>query len=166
MLGPFTGAANYLEVVEVFKLLDLRWFDNPDYIRKKGYSRLWMIRRLRNLGASEQEMLDVYQKQVRSIMELAVPVLQAGLSQQEVKQIERVQRTALCIILGDGYLNYENALEVLECDGLTVRRYKLCKIFVRKSVKHPQFKNWFCRNKDQVPYNREIMVQKKGYHGY
>ena len=46
----------HLEVVEEFKLLgvmfqtDLRWQANTDYMCKKGYARLWMIRRLKALG--------------------------------------------------------------------------------------------------------------------
>ena len=60
-----------------------------------------MLRRLKKLGATKEEMKDVYQKQVRSILEMAAPVWQAGLTQQDVKQIERVQRTALHIIMGD-----------------------------------------------------------------
>ena len=59
---------------------------------EKGYARLWMLRRLKSLGASIPEMLDVYQKQVRSVLELAVPVWEPGLTQLESKQIERVQR--------------------------------------------------------------------------
>ena len=66
-----------LEVVETFKLLgviirsDLRWCDNTNYyLCKKGFSRLWLIRRLKVLGASKSETLDVYIKQVRSILEL------------------------------------------------------------------------------------------------
>ena len=59
---------NYLQVVDQFKLLgvvlrsDLKWYDNTEYICKKGYARLWMLRRLKGLGANEEEILDVYQK--------------------------------------------------------------------------------------------------------
>ena len=160
----------YLEVVEQFKLLgvvlrsDMKWYDNSDYICQKGYSRLWMLRRLKGLGASEVEMLDVYQKQVRSVLELAVPVWQAGLTQQEVKQIERVQRTALYIILGDKYTSYDQALDLLECDKLSDRRYKLCETFAKKSQKHPKYQNWFCENKSTAPNVKtrsEKFIQKK-----
>ena len=61
-----------------------------------------MIRRLKKLGANKEELMDVYFKQVRSILEVAVPVWQPGLTQQELKQIERVQKCALHIILGRG----------------------------------------------------------------
>ena len=68
----------FLEVVESFKLLgviircDLKWCDNTNFICKKGYSRLWMLRRLKGLGATAYEMLDVYQKLVMPVLEMAV----------------------------------------------------------------------------------------------
>ena len=77
---PDMGAGDHLEVVETAKLLgvvvrsDTRWYDNTNFICKKGYQRLGMIRRLKNLGANNEELLDVYMKQVRSVLELAVPV--------------------------------------------------------------------------------------------
>ena len=77
---PDMGAGDHLEVVETAKLLgvvvrsDTRWYYNTNFICKKGYQRLWMIRRLKNLGANNEELLDVYMKQVRSVLELAVPV--------------------------------------------------------------------------------------------
>ena len=79
-------------------------------------------------------MLDVYHKQVRSVLELAVPVWQPAITQQETKQIERVQRCALYIILGDDYTSYDDALDTLECDNLDVRRVKLCENFAKKSI--------------------------------
>ena len=110
-----------------------------------------MLRRLKGLGATESEMLDVYMKQVRSVLELAVPVWQPALTQQEVKQIERVQRCALYIILGEEYDNYENAMDLLECANLNDRRSQLCEKFAKKSVKHPKFTNWFSVNTEVPP---------------
>ena len=86
------GNPLHLEVVEKFKLLgvhirsDLKWFENTDQICSKGYQRIWMLRRLKGLGASRHELLDVYQKQVRSVLEMAVPVWEPGLSKEEEKQ--------------------------------------------------------------------------------
>ena len=148
---------NFLEVVENFKLLgviirsDMKWYDNTDYICQKGYERLWMLRRLKGLGATEVEILDVYMKQVRSVLELAVPVWQPALTQQEARQIERVQRCALYIILGDQYFSYENALEILEVQNLDERRRKLCENFAKKSLKNPRYKTWFSANTTPPP---------------
>ena len=98
---------DHIDVVEKFKLLgvvirsDLKWYDNTNYICQTGYARLWMLRRLKGLGADVLEMVDVYEKQVRSVMEMAVPVWPPALTKQESTQIEMVQRCAFYIIMGE-----------------------------------------------------------------
>ena len=95
------------------------------------------------LGATKSEMLDVYMKQVRSILELAVPVWHPGLTKQEVMNLERVQKCAFFIILGESYIDYEQSMKTLGCDSLKDRRYKLCQSFAKKAGKHSKYKNWF-----------------------
>ena len=140
---------SYLEVVEQMKLLgviiqsNLKWSENTEYICKKGYTRLWMLRRLKIIGANPNEMLEVYKKQIRSVMELAVPVWQPGITDGEKYQIERVQRTALYIILGKNYINYDNALNLLDLESLDTRRKTICRNFAVKALKHEKFSKWF-----------------------
>ena len=129
----------------------MKWYDNTEYVCQKGYARLWMLRRLKGLGASISEMLDVYEKQVRSVLELAVPVWQPALTQLEKSQIERVQRCALYIILGDDYISYDQALELLECDNLEERRVKLCDNFAKKAYTNEKYRNWFTINDEPIP---------------
>ena len=147
----FDGVTN-LQVVEEIKLLgiifqsDMRWYSNTNNLTKNGYSRLWMIRNLKKYGAKSDELLDVYIKQCRSVLELAVPVWNAGLSKAEVRQIERVQKAAFSIILGDKYISYTEALLDLKMETLELRREKMCLSFARKAQKHDKFKNWFVAN--------------------
>ena len=101
-------------------------------------------------------MLDVYTKQVRSILELAVPVWSPGLTQLEVKQLERVQKTAFHIIVGEDYVSYDNALDILGCDRLLNRRKKLCENFGKRAMKHPKFKSWF---RDFIPKNPKMTTR-------
>ena len=96
-----------------------------------------MLRRLKVLGATESELLDVYDKQVRSVLELAVPVWQPALTLKESNQIESVQKTAFCIILGNQYENYENALNLLGHVQLSIRREKCAKKIAQKCKKKP-----------------------------
>ena len=49
---------------------DLKWSDNTTEITKKGYARMWTIRRLKLLGATKNDLKDVFEKQVRSVLEL------------------------------------------------------------------------------------------------
>ena len=87
-----------LQVVENFRLLgiifqtNLSWQSNTDNMCKNGYSRIWMLRRLKKLGASCTDMLDVYFKQIRCVLELAVAVWTPGLTKAESTQIERVHK--------------------------------------------------------------------------
>ena len=165
---PGMGQEN-LEVVEKFKLLgviissDLKWNENTKFICKKGYERLWMLRRLKKLGASKSELLDVYERQIRSVLELAVPAWQPGLTKQDSNQIERIQKTAFYIILGQAYESYDNALSIVEKDRLSLRRIKLCEKFAKKAQKNPKFENWFYPD-DYIPhkiYTRANQNRKK-----
>ena len=72
-----------------------------------------MNRRLRNLRASRRTLLDVYCKQVRSVVEYAAVVWSAGLTLENIAQIERVQKCALSVILGKKYTTYEEACHEL-----------------------------------------------------
>ena len=78
---------------------DMKWSSNSEHIVVKAFHRLWVLRRLKTLGASNHDLLDVYIKQVRSILELAVPDWHSGLTLGETADIERVQRAALQILL-------------------------------------------------------------------
>ena len=56
----------------------------------KGYARLWIWRRLKQLGASQSVILYVFYKQIRCVLEMALAVWVPGLTQAESMQIERV----------------------------------------------------------------------------
>ena len=58
-------------------------------------------------------------------------------------QIERVQKCAMAIILGNKYINYEKATEELCLENLSDRRLKLSKNFAKKAAKSPKIQNWF-----------------------
>ena len=83
-----------------------------------------MIKRLKNLGASEEQLLDVYTKQVRSLLEVAVPVWHSSLTLSDKLDIERVQKASLQIILGQEYIYYSSAREDTHLITLEVRREK------------------------------------------
>ena len=85
-------------------------------------------------------ILDVYLKEIRSLLELAVPAWHSGLTLKQSVDIERVHRVALAIILSDvatgkSELNYDMAMVVLEIEPLEVRRQKLCLSFAKKTLK-------------------------------
>ena len=100
------------DVEEEMKLLgikitsDLKWHANTQYICARGYSKLWMLRNLKRFGARTDDLIDVYVKQCRSVLELAVPAWSPGLTVGNANQIERVQKAALAISMGEKYSSY------------------------------------------------------------
>ena len=141
-----------LQIVEEIKLLgvvvrsDLSWSSNCKQICQKGYARMWMLRRLKPYGANTEELLDIYRTQIRCVLEFAVAAWNSGLTLDQINQIERVQKCALAVILGQGYQSYSNALSVLDMDTLSDRRHVLCLKFATKSYKNDKFNTWFNPN--------------------
>ena len=95
------------------------------------------------LGAKEHDLVDIYTKQIRSVLELAVPAWHGGITLAEQIDIERIQKCALHIILGDKYSSYRNALSIVNLETLRARRDKLCLKFAIKAEKHDKFRKWF-----------------------
>jgi hypothetical protein len=130
-----------LEYVSQMKLVgvvvsdDLRWGKNTQYICDKAMQRMWTLRRMKLLNIEEEILADVYSKEIRSILELAVPVWHSGLTAKQVKDIECVQKTALLIILGENFINYDVACTLLALEPLSIRREALCLKFARKDLK-------------------------------
>ena len=130
-----------LDVVSEIKLIgvivseDLRWQKNTDYICQKATQKLWTLRRLRKFNLDTNKQLDVYVKEVRSLLEYAVPVWHSGLTKRQSGQIEKIQKTAFQIILGDDFTNYEVACTLLGVEPLEFRRIQLCINFSKKDIK-------------------------------
>ena len=78
---------------------DGRWDLNTKNTVIKGNSRLWFLRRLKLLGASRDTLLTIYKLFCRSVLEYCAPVWSGNLSKANIQSIERVQKSALKIIL-------------------------------------------------------------------
>ena len=132
-----------MKILGVIMRSDMKWSSNTKYIVNKAYHRLWILRRLKMHGAGPDDLLDVYQKQVRSVLELAVPAWHPGLTQSDALDIERVQKAALHIILGTDYHSYSSALKATNLNSLSSRREALCLNFGKKNIKNEKYRKWF-----------------------
>ena len=120
---------------------------NTDYIVKRCNDKIWILRRLKKLGANHSDLLDVYFKQIRSIVEFAAPVWNSALTGVDIAKLERIQKTALHVILSHDYRSYSSALRALGLQKLSERRRQLCLNFAKKAEKHPKFSKWFKPNR-------------------
>ena len=132
-----------LRLLGVTMRSDLKWTSNTKDIVKRAYNKLWILRRLKQLGANSEELVDIYNKQCRSILEYAVPAWNGAITKDEIIEIERVQKVALHIILGEQYGSYKDDREKTKLETLEVRRENLSLKFAKKAEKHPKHKNWF-----------------------
>ena len=138
-----------IEVVKEMKLLgvtlssDLNWHQHVSNICKKAYLSLWMLRRLKKLGATSDMLLDLYAKHVRCNLEYATPAWNPGLTQSDVIDLERVQKCALSVIFSEK--SYTKKLKMSKLDTLADRREKICKKFALKTSKNNRFEHWFVK---------------------
>ena len=142
-----------VEVLNSTKLLgtivsdDLRWDLNTSNIVKKANARMELLRRVASFGTSVEEMKDVYFLFVRSLLEQSATVWHSSLTEENISDLERVQKSAVKIILGDKYVGYKKSLIKLEMLSLSERREQLCLNFAQKCLKNAKTKSMFPENK-------------------
>ena len=166
-IPEFEIGGKFIETEEEIKILglvlrnDLKWRSNTDSMVSKAYSRMWMIKRLKKAGANLKDLTEVYTKQIRCVLEFGVPVWNSGITQEEIYDIERVQKTFLYIVLGPEYVSYENALDVANLETLQSRRHTLCQRFANKTAKHPKHHHWFQKNNSDKAHTRSKKFEYK-----
>ena len=130
-----------LKVVDSAKILgvivsnDLRWKLNTNYITDKARKKLWIIRRLCKLGVNQKFIIDVYNKEIRSILEYNVPVWNGNLTMKESEKIEKIKKQFFRILLGGQYASYTETCFKLGLEKLHKMRIKLCLKFSRKELR-------------------------------
>ena len=140
------GFNDIVQVTSETKLLgvvltdDLKWEANTLYICAKAYRKMWILRRMKILDVEPLILLEVYTKEIRSVLELAVPAWHNALTLKQSAALERVQKVAVSIILSDPTTgkceySYDMGLVILNIEPLDVRRFNLCKRFAKKTVK-------------------------------
>ena len=144
-----------LEKISVTKLLgvwiseDMSWAKNCQDICRKSFSRLSLITKLRYVGVSRGDLLDIYILFIRSVTEYCSVSFHSSLTKQQSDKIEKIQKTCLKIILGEAYEDYQSALDEFGLQTLAQRREKRCLDFSMKCVKHPKNSRIFPLNPNQ-----------------
>ena len=147
----FLEVKSKVKVLGVILTSDLRWNSNTEFMCKKAFKNIWILRRIKALKMDPFTILDYYFKEIRVHVELAVPVWHSGLTVRLSADIERVQRVAVSIVLGETEFNYGRSCAMLGLKPLYIQRQELCERFSRKTAA-PQ-----CRHNDL------FQIQTSGY---
>ena len=143
---------SFVDVVEEQKILgyimrsDMKTISNTEYICKRAYRRMWVLRRLKSLGCPVKEMIDVLKQQIVSICEGSVAFWGPMITQNESNMLERCLKTGLHIIFQDQYLSFNHSLKLANMKSLKSRRLEQITSFSKKAIASEKYKSWFCKS--------------------
>ena len=105
-----------------------------------------LLRKVASFTTNIEDLKNIYILFIRSLLEQSATVWHSSLSEENKSDLERVQKTAFKIILGNRYKTYKHAQNILELETLIDRRETLCLNFALKSSKNPKTKHMFPLN--------------------
>ena len=141
-----------IEVINSTKLLgtilsdDLKWDLNTDTLVKKANARMQLLRKVASFDAPVQDLKEIYILFIRSILEQSAPVWHSSITEENSNDLERIQKSAVKIILKDNFKGYKRGLAQLGIESLEERRKELCLNFANKCVKNTKLEHMFPRN--------------------
>ena len=151
-----------LQTVSQTKLLGtiitdgLKWDENTKYIVRKANQKMRMLHNFSKFTKNKSHIMHIFKSQVRSILEYCSTVWHSGLTKSDSKDIERIQKSAVKIMMGKNYESYSKSLEFLKLDSLHERREKNALKFAKKAIKNENFSSFF-------PKHPEGHIMRKRY---
>ena len=143
-----------IEIVEKAKLLgliltsDLKWNENTDYLVKDANKRMVMLRAASKFTSDKFILKQIYYSRIRCKLEQSAAVWSSSLTQKNMNDLERVQKSAIRIIIGKPYESYTQALQKLDMMKLSERRNLICLKFAKNSLKLQNFRKLFPMHKN------------------
>ena len=95
-----------------------------------------ILKKLVQFDVPLDDLIQIYTLYIRSLTEQSSVVWHSSITKGEQKDIERIQKVALRIILGQDYSSYADSLKITGLDTLAARRTKLCLNFAKKCIKN------------------------------
>ena len=83
------------------------------------------------------DLIDVYKLFIRSLLEYCCVVFHSSLTHENIQDLERIQKTALRVVYGEDYEDYQSALHRSGLETLYSRHESRCLDFALKCVKRP-----------------------------
>ena len=131
------------KIVGVWVTTWLDWSKNTAEICRKAYARVTMLTKLKYAGVDAIELINIYILYIRSVLEYCSVVWHSTLTEEQIKAIERVQKTCLKVILGHEYQDYDQALQYCGLQSLLERREQRCLKFALRCLTHPVHNRMF-----------------------
>ena len=159
-----------VEVIENAKLLgtilskDLKWNSNTSNLIKRANARMILLQKLVSFRASIEDLKTIYILFIRSILEQSATVWHSSISSENSNDIERVQKSAIKMILQKQYKGYKKGLQTLGLDSLETRRSHLCLQFAKKCTQNKKLAHMFPENTKNHTMNTRNAEKYKVQH--
>ena len=114
-----------------------------------------LLRRIKNFTKSTSDKLQIYKTFIRKNVEQSCVVWGSNISKKNEKDIERVQKVAVNLILNNNH-SYQEALKLLNIPTLKDRRAVLSARFAEKCISSGKTKDMF-----PVIKKRHTMITRK-----
>ena len=125
---------------------DLKWNKNTSEIVKKAYKRMPLLNKAAAFTSNRQDLKKIYLTYIQSVLDQSAVVWHSSLSQKNKRDLDRVQKVAIRVILGKNYKSYGQGLKELNLKRLDARRENLCLNFAKKCLKNDKLKYMFPKN--------------------
>ena len=106
-----------------------------------------MLHKFAKFTKNKAHLIHLFKSQVRGILEYCSTVWHSSLTGADSDDIERVQKAALRLIMGNSYQGYNQALLHMNLDSLKERREKMALTFAKKTLRLDNFSKFFPINK-------------------
>ena len=147
-----------MKLLGIYITDDLKWNKNTEELVKNANRRMRLLH-----AASDLKLKTIYKMFIRSSMELSSVVWHSGLSEKNRADLERVQKSAVKIILNEKDIHYEDALQKLNLKTLDKRREILSLSFEKKCLKNEKVRNFFPYNQCSKIRTRHSEIFKVNY---
>ena len=105
-----------IEVVSEFKLLgtwitnDLKWDKNTQCLVKRAYGRMQLLHRAAHFTKSKNDLKSIFKSYIRPVLEQSATVWHSSITEENSKDLCRVQKAAVRIIMGPDFVSYSHGL--------------------------------------------------------
>ena len=142
-----------IEVIKSTKLLgtiisdNLKWDENTRYLVQKANARMQLLTKVAGFGANREDLKAVFITFVRSVLEQSSVVWHTSLSLENSEDLERIQKSAMKILMKNEYKGYESSLRQLDLMKLSDRRDDLLLKYGLNCLKNEKTKHIFPQHK-------------------
>ena len=149
-----------IEIVDKIKLLGtiitnkLTWDENCSFVITKVNSRMELLRKCKSFGATEAEMVKLWVTYCRPILEQSCSVWDSSLTEENISDLERTQKSFCKLVLQNKYYSYENSFLFFNLDSLQTRRKILNTKFAQQGILNKKLNDLFPINEKHYNFRK------------